>query len=306
MMDGDSRIARYATLQSITEIGLGSFLHALHIPLRGHFLSLNQGVLATFAVRPDAEALRPRRRGMFVACGVSFITAALKFLSPAGARAMPAFAISLQGLLYSAGIALFGLNLVGAVFGSILLSFWAFLHPVVFAYLIFGETFFQGIVKLWTELAEKLGWPVELGAWILLGVVALKILVAAALGIFAWRVDAEGEARYFERARRWAKKGDTATARTPPAPGKPESPIVGATRDLFRPIFFASLVVSVGFVLYAGTDTLGVLGYLARTIGVAWTIFFSIRAFPRRWAERIARRFPAIAETAAEVRRSRD
>lgn len=301
----DARIARYAALQSITEIGVGSLVHGLRIPLGGHLLTLNQGVLLTFAVRPSADpSTDARRRGMFVATSVSFVTALLKFLSPAGARAMPALGISLQGLFYSAGLAVFGLNVVGAVVGFVLLSFWAFLHPIVFAYLVFGQTFFAAVVKLWTELATKLGLPVELGVWILLGAVALKAIVAAGLAVFAWRADEAREARYFARIGEWARKGSTAAHRRADAPAaKPLSPALGATKDLLRPIFLVSLALTVGFVLFAGREGWGALAYLAKTVAIAWLIFFAVRAFPKKWAEKVQARFPALAETAAAVRR---
>lgn len=306
----DPRIARYAALQSVTEIGIGSLVHGLRIPLGGHFLSLNQGVLLTFAVRPTAERSErlARRRGMFIATSVSFVTALLKFLSPAGARAMPALGISLQGIFYSTGIALFGLNLFGVSVGFVLLSFWAFLHSIVFAYLIFGQTLFEAVVKLWTELATKLGVPVELGLWILLGAVSVKALLAVGLAVFAWRADASREARYFVRIGDWAKRGSAAAHRRGDAaePVKELSPAWGATLDLLRPVFLISLVVTVGFVLFAGRDGWTAIGYLGRTVAIAWFIFFGVRAFPRSWAAKIQSRFPALAETAAEVRRSRN
>lgn len=306
----DPRIARYAALQSVTEIGIGSLVHGLRIPLGGHFLSLNQGVLLTFAVRPTADRAErlARRRAVFIATSVSFVTALLKFLSPAGARAMPALGISLQGIFYSSGIVLFGLNLVGVSFGFVILSFWAFLHSIVFAYLIFGQTLFEAVVKLWTELATKLGVPVELGVWILVGAVAAKALLAVALAVFAWRADAGREARYFDRIGEWARRGDAAAHRRGESvsPVKALSPAWGATKDLLRPIFMASLVFTVGFVLFAGRDGWTAIGYLARTVAIAWFIFFGVRAFPRSWAAKIQSRFPALAETAAEVRRSRD
>jgi hypothetical protein len=312
--ESDPRIARYAALQSVTEIGLGSVVHGFHIPLGGHLLTLNQGVLLTFAVRPtgDRSVRFARKRGIFVATSVSFVTALLKFLSPAGARAMPALGISLQGIFYSAGIAVFGLNQVGVIVGFVFLSFWAFMHPIVFAYLIFGQTLFDAIVKLWTEIATKVGIPVEFGFWVLFGAVGLKALIAAGLAVFAWRADESREARYFDRIGKWVKKGTKAAHRissdpdAPVAPSRVDSPALGATKDLLRPIFMVSLVFSIGFLFFMGKEPLSAIGYLARTIAVAWTIFFGIRAFPSQWAAAIQAKFPVLAETAEEVRRSRN
>ncbi len=308
----DPRIARYAALQSVTEIGVGSVVHGFRIPLGGHLLTLNQGVLLTFAVRPTVEdSDRPaRKRGIFVATSVSFVTAILKFLSPAGARAMPALGISLQGLLFSAGIGVFGLNLLGVITGFVLLSFWAFLHPIVFAYLVFGDTFFSAVAMLWTEIATKTGIPVEFGAWILVGAVALKAFISAGLAVFAWRADAEGEARYFARIGEWAKRSSAVSRRkstemSDRAASVPESPALGATKDLLRPIYLISLAFTLGFVVYTGKDVREILGYLARTVGFAWLIFFGVRAFPKRWAAKVQARFPSLAATAEEVRRSR-
>jgi hypothetical protein len=214
---------------------------------------------------------------------------------------MPAIAISLQGFLFSAGLAFFGVNRVGVMLGGVLASLWAFLHPIVFGYLLFGHTLFDAVVKLWSDIAVKLGVPVELGLYVLLGVVALKGLVAAVFGFFAWSADVRAEHHYLARLSRFT----ASFHRDLPSSARALTPFQGMVRDLSRPIFLVSLVLSIGFVLWSGKGGVETLFYLARVVGVAGLLFYGIRAFPQKWAIRIATRFPVLAQTADEIRRSR-
>ena len=96
----------YAGTLSLAEIGLGSLLHGLKIPLTGTFLSINQALFLTRLVKlnrnqPDARTLPFQ---------VSNITALLKSLSPAGKKLLPMLAIASQGLLFTLGTIVFGAN----------------------------------------------------------------------------------------------------------------------------------------------------------------------------------------------------
>ncbi len=125
----------YGTLLAVTEIGLGSILHSMHIPFSGTVLSLNQCFLLS-----RATALH---RAPFVAASISNSAALLKSLSPAGKRFRPMLAISMQGLLYSLGICIFGSNFLGRCFGAVLLSFWSFIQSAFILWFIYGSLLSQ-------------------------------------------------------------------------------------------------------------------------------------------------------------------
>ncbi len=84
--NSDSKIIlQYTFLLSITEVGLGALIHGLHIPLGGHFLSLNEGYLLCKALRERAQIKMLSRKEAFKqSCSISIVGALLKSFSPAG------------------------------------------------------------------------------------------------------------------------------------------------------------------------------------------------------------------------------
>ena len=89
-------IGLWAATLSIAEVGVGSFMHAFHIPLTGTFLSLNQAAFLTRLTKLNQH--RDDARGL--AFDVSTVTALIKSFSPIGKRLTPMLAISVQGLLF--------------------------------------------------------------------------------------------------------------------------------------------------------------------------------------------------------------
>lgn len=297
------KIGKYSTAQSVSEIGLGSVVHSLKIPLGGHALSLNQGLLLVLATKSCAARLEAAR----VAIGVSLIASALKSLSPSGKKVMPMLAISMQGLLFSAGVASLGLNFLGVTVGLLLLSFWGFAQPLLMAYLIFGETLFQAIEKLWTETAGKIGMSSDWGIGILLGVVAVKFTLSVILAYIAWRPGQAFEERYFarmemlwERARTVIPKRKVGVS----ASGHPwVTALRGAAVDLLNPLFLVSFVLSVGFLVLTNVSESDAWIFVLRTLLGGYLFFFLIRVMPVSWFGRLVARNPALGHALKEVSR---
>src|SRR5688572_22233186 len=137
-------VGRHAALLTVVEVGLGSLLHGLRIPLSGQILSCNQGFLLCRAVKEAG----PDERSRFLPATISNVAALLKSLSPAGKKLTPMLAISSQGLLFSLGCILLGPNFLGCLLGISLLSLWAFAQPILIAYVLFGSVLFQAASKL--------------------------------------------------------------------------------------------------------------------------------------------------------------
>ena len=295
------RVGTYAALQASAEIGIGTMMHAFHIPFGGHVMSLNQGFLLSLAAR----GARGHRAGAVgVSLGVSGVAAALKPLSPAGNRLGPMLAIAVQGLLYSMGLGFAGANVVGAALGLVLLSLWGFAQPLILAYLIFGRTFFEAIEAMWRDTASTLGISFELGGKILLGVILVKAVLAVAIALCAWWASASLETAYRERVRRWAPR----PARSVSASSNGKSAGLGALRDLSNRWFVASLLFTLGFLSWTGrAAAVEIVWYAVRAIVAGWVIFWAVRWLPvalhsprvRGWLKR----FPGLArafETASK------
>lgn len=288
-MNSDSQhIGKYAATQSLAEVGLGSLLHSLHIPLSGHFLSLNQGLLLTFGVRSLSE----RSRALKFCSTMALVVALLKSLSPAGKKLMPMLAIAMQGNLYALGIGLMGSNYFGAALGFVLLSLWAFAQPLLVNYILLGKEFFIAVEKLWSDLATSLSLPIESGIWILLGLVALKAIIAFGLSTWAWRNGAAFELKYLE----WIKK----IKKTTPTPIKKNNlnPSLGAIRDLLNPWFIFSLSLTALFFIFSQEKShLDLIFYILRALAIAFVFFLLIRMVPQSWYEKLASRFPSVRVT---------
>lgn len=282
-------IGRYAAIQSIAEIGLGSVVHSLHLPLGGHLLSLNQGFILTLAGR---RVTGGRAEGMSRTTGIATVAAVLKSLSPAGKKLTPMLAISVQGFLYALGLGLLGLNTLGASLGMILLSLWGFLQPSIVGYLVFGKALFLGIAELWRSTADTLGWRPELGLWVLLGVVGIKAALAVLVAVVCWRRGGQLEKRYFDYVETvWREK------RGKWLPARRRS----FARELFRPWVLLSWGISLGFLVVSRHEgAVAIALYVLRVAAVAWLLYWVSQRLPAHWSETMMRKFPGLA---AAVRR---
>lgn len=283
-------ISYYATLQSLVEVGLGSFLHAFHIPFSGHALSLNQGLILTQA----CQKTNTRKEAMMATNGISIITAVLKSLSPIGKRLTPMLAISMQGFLFSIGIFIFGNNIIGMILGMWLLSLWSFCQPLLFAYLFFGERLFIAIEKLWLDIAEKLSLPPEYGINILIIFVSIKLLLAVIVAFIGWKYPTWITEKYFTKIMKYKDFTTQSIRKKKKAP----TATIGALKDLLNPWMILSLGLTIAFmILTEKSDYFQVFIYSLRVIAVAYLVFFILRAFPQSWIKKALKSFPTLAKT---------
>ena len=296
-MSVDSQhVGKFAATQSLAEIALGSLLHSLHIPLSGHFLSLNQGFLLTLGIRP----LATRREGVEFSSSMALVVALLKSLSPAGKKLLPMLAISMQGLLYSLGIAILGVNYFGALLGIMLLSLWAFVQPLLVTYLLLGKSFFFAVEKVWTDIAASLNLPEHSGIWILSSLVCLKILLAAIVAGVTWKKIGNLDSKYLEKL--------SALKVNVPSPTQKSNlaPWCGALRDLLNPFFVFSLIFTLLFFFLSQQKShFELIFYALRTLAIAVVFFWVVRAIPVSWYLRLAKRFPVVAATLDQVFRDK-
>ena len=282
-----SPTARYTLVQAIAEVSLGSVIHAIHLPLGGHFLSLNQALILTFASRSAAD----RREAMSTVTGVGTSAAILKALSPAGKRLTPMLAIGVQSVLFALGIGALGRHVLGAVLGGVLLSIWGFAQPLLLGYLLFGNVLFEAALKIWTDTALALGISTELGLRFLLGLVIAKAAIAGVLTAAAWLSGERLEKAYLRRVKKLA-------GQTKPLPSRKvrRTAISGALRDLLNPWFVASVILTILFFVMSGPDgATHAVWFTLRTLAWALLFFWAIRAVPRRWIHLGLKKFPRVA-----------
>jgi hypothetical protein len=268
-------VGKHAALLSISEVGLGSLLHAYCIPFSGHFLSLNQIFLLS-----RASALMGKEASIYMPGSISFVAAALKSLSPAGRKLTPMLGIGMQGILYNIGILLCGHTTPGRVLGSGLSSLWGFLQPLLIYYVIFGEVLFKMLLGL---DAYRRAWFASdfPSLWYFAGaVVLLKIVLATTIALLSPRVSSSSMALYAQRL------GSTSIKRrnqsiNPTGKGRVKKIAWLAAKDMCVWPFMACVVLTGVTFWYAegGLSTI-VLMNILRPIAVGYLVFFAMRMIP--------------------------
>lgn len=254
-----------ATILSAIEVGLGSLLHAFHVPMTGQFLSVNQVFLLSRAVSKH----RDERSTWRLPSTVSNIASILKSLSPAGKKLTPMLAISAQGLLMSLGTLVFGTNVVGCTVGGVLAGLWAFIQPIAFYYVLFGQVLIEaGDYYLGKEnliLAVAIA-------------VTLKSLACAAAAIGAFTLPQSFVARY-EKKMVEAGEKIRAHALRPAARGFRENVLL-SLRDMANPIFVGSFALTCFFFYFARHDSAQMIWGLLRPLALGFLGFLIARTLP--------------------------
>lgn len=159
-----------------SEIILGSFLHNLHIPLKGTILTSIAFILLI------AVSYKWSDRGLFWRSGL--ICALLKTMSPSAVIFGPMVAIFMEALLLDVSIRLLGRNFFGFLLGSSLAMSWILVQKIFNLVLFYGTN----LVDIYTQLmkfAEKqlpfqsdLVWMpilVLLGLYLVFGTIAVVL-----------------------------------------------------------------------------------------------------------------------------------
>lgn len=285
-------IGIYAGTLALIEGGLGSLLHAWHVPLAGTVLSLNQGMVLSFVTRGHRSHTYVRTAGF----QISYITALLKSLSPAGKRLTPMLAIAAQGLLFSVGCCVFGPNLLGVVIGSALLALWGIFQPVALTALAFGLTVGpEGMVRIIGYYENMFRFLPFVDSPSLASLVALliatKVLVASCLAVYAWY----GKAQTLERAQArlvslWQPKLGTAAQ-------EHRSLFIKPLAELRKPVFLVPLFLTAVFYWFAEDSLAPALWATLRPLACAYLILLLVHLSPwQKLAEKYRTKYPAFTD----------
>ncbi len=269
---------KQAALLSLIEIGLGSILHSLRLPFSGHSLSLNQSFLLSRA----ALSVRQAPGARFVPAYMSNIAAILKSLAPAGKKLTPMLAISAQGSLFTLGLIVFGINPVGIVTGSILLSLWAFIQPVLLYYLLYGKTIIHIADYFYEKLDKVFPLNSDILIAVLLSVVLVKVCLSIVVAFLALRLPDDFVESQYKRIIQKAKAAPKYNHFLKQSPHRQSIPsnMRLAFFDLCNPLFLFSLVVTCFFFIFTKTEITQTIWILLRPIAVGYVLFLCIRLLP--------------------------
>lgn len=272
--------AFYAMQLSLMEVGLGSLLHALHIPFSGFLLSLNQCFVLNRALLfsiPSASS-----GGRFIPMTISNTAAIIKTLSPYGKKFTPMLAISMQGLLFNIGVMLFGKNLFGRCIGSLLLGLWPMIQPIVVYGIIYGSVFFD-MTAYYNQMMSTLPWLDGMNLQIIaLGYIFVHLSLTLGICFLTQLLPA----RVLDRYDRYIMSDRLSLQITPLGTPKKNTifqKLRGVWKDFTSPFFLCSLILS-GFFFYATMHSLGSFFFaFFRLLAIAFLTFFLLRNISSEW-----------------------
>lgn len=260
----------YAGLLSLVEIGLGSVLHAFHVPFSGTFLSLNQTSFLTRVVKLNRETVGART----LAYRVSTITALLKSLSPAGKKLLPMLAISAQGCFFSLGTLILGPSLLGCLLGSALSSCWGILQPIAVNALVFGSAL--GKDKI---LAALNFFKLDFDDLFFVVALALffKAAVAMILSFISYRISSNEQVLIHQTLLRVGTRG---FSKRKEIADNQSTVWKKAFKELLRPFFLIPLALTAVFLFFSESSKTALVWSLLRVVTTGYLFFLIVRLFP--------------------------
>ncbi|WP_460215158.1 nucleoside-triphosphatase [Geovibrio sp. ADMFC3] len=154
-----------------SEMTLGSFLHNLRIPFKGHILTaIGIAILSAFG-------MKWRTSGMFYRAGLT--SAMLKAFSPSPKVVVPMVAITIEGFLFELGTRILGRNVIGFLVSGGLAMQWAVLHKVIRLLILYGASIYTVYEQLFEKAATGLELPFINPVYGIVFVFALSFVVGA-------------------------------------------------------------------------------------------------------------------------------
>lgn len=251
---------------SLVEIGLGSLLHAFKVPFAGMFLSLNQIFFLSFTIKQ--KKLVARTDPFYV----STITAMLKSLSPAGKKLTPMLGISMQGFLYTIGTLFFGLNIVGALVGSVIASVWSFVQPIAIYFIIFGSSLFVAFERA-IDSVKKVYPAIDmhLAIKIFWGLVLFKMVFSVFVTLFSFALPTKTVENIYAKIENNVPQAKNLSE------NEEKNIYTEALKDLLSPLFIVSLLFTFFVFLFVETDKSNLIWITLRPLAVGYLLFLFLR-----------------------------
>lgn len=242
-----------AALLALSEVGLGSIMHAWHLPLTGYILSLNQIFLLSRLYKKGGKS--------WDGLSMSLWAASLKSLAPMGKKITPMLAITMQGFLFNVPVIFCGANTISLCLGAAIASLWGFIQPFLLYLFIFGLDVFDAYRKAFHPYLDI----------IVVGCIILKMVIACCIVLF-------GKNQHEEKIKEIAK-----AAHIPKKSAV--NPFWGALKDIFSFPFLLTVLITALF--FSQKDE--IIYMILRPMGLGFIAFYFMRVFP---LDRLQKAFP--------------
>ncbi len=131
------------------EILIGSFLHNLHIPLTGTFLSL----LSVFLISAASQVWPAK--GMIWRSAL--VAASMKAVSPSAVILGPMMAIVMEGFLFEISLAITRRHIAGFIISGAIAASWSIVQRLINLVLVYGFNLVELYRNLYRYAADKMG-----------------------------------------------------------------------------------------------------------------------------------------------------
>lgn len=275
-MSSDKNIVDKAVKLSLVELVIGSSVHALHLPMAGQLLSINQGFMLTRFLKDSDTRIGATKMVM----EVSTVASLMKALAPVGKKLGPMISISTQGFLYSIGILILGRKLLGQIMAMILLSPWAFIQPLITYLIIYGYDF--------TKAFEYFVSKNEMIYDFILIAMITKAIICACIPIVLALLPEEKLVRFEQKLEK---------ASVPKLKKKnSHSSFKAAFFELFRPMFLLSVLLMISFFFISGETGISIFWKVMRAFAIAFSLFYLARnTYVHKILEKLATKNRVIA-----------
>jgi hypothetical protein len=201
---------------------------------------------------------------------MSSVVALTKSLSPAGKKLTPMLAIAIQGLLFSFGTLLVGINIMGLMIGAILSSLWAFLQPVIIFTFLLGHKFWDALFFTWQKISSFANLNQNAWKFFLVMAIGFKVILAIATVVLAIRMPESIILKYQEKLLKWSH------VRRPRATPL-IAPLKAALNDFLNPLFLISAALTGIYVFYWESDLEEKVIGILRPFCLGFLFFYVVR-----------------------------
>lgn len=172
-------LAVFGALWGVIEIGLGSALHALNVPLSGAFLAA-----AGLAIALTGRLFVPKRGSTLFIGAIAML---LKLFSIGSAVIGPLIGILAEAVLAEVVLSGFGKPRRGAfLLAASLGVLWTLIQPFFTGWLIFGRDLFIVWLDMLDSGSRLFGLNTSATTWIIAALVIVHLAIGAAGGWLAW------------------------------------------------------------------------------------------------------------------------
>lgn len=170
--------AVFAALWGVTEVYVGTLLHASKLPFRGSIMSL-----AAILILVGARAVL-NYKGSLILLGI--VTATFKLFLGMGFNLTPFIAIIIESLIAEIMLNRIGFNGFTSLLTGIIIMFYTLIHGLIMQAIFLGTDIYRIYYDIILQLTNYLGFTQNHVLILLILLPIIYLSIGASVGLFGW------------------------------------------------------------------------------------------------------------------------